>query len=48
MTELAADEARAARRAAGRERYERNFTDAAMASAYRDLYEAVLANRGKA
>jgi len=49
MSELAADEALASRLgAAARDRYERNFTDAAMASGYRDLYEAVLANRGKA
>ena len=49
MAELAADPALAARMgAAARARYEQRFTDDAMASAYLDLYAAVLAKRGKA
>ncbi len=42
------EEGAAAMGATARLRYEQLFTDAAMARAYRDLYEAVLDNRGKA
>lgn len=49
MAELAADPGLAARMGeAARARYERNFTGGAMGAAYLDLYEAVLANHGKA
>ncbi len=49
MAELAGDPVLAARMGStARARYEQKFTDGAMASAYLDLYAAVLAKHGKA
>jgi rhamnosyl/mannosyltransferase len=49
MAELAGDPGLAARMGeAARVRYEQNFTGDAMAERYLELYEAVLANHGKA